>query len=145
MLSDLKWGRIIVAVLFIGIVSWFLTLIIANAYGFYVGFETRGDMEAIQEQMGAFASSTPFLIIEFLSLALFAIWQARKITLSTGSQAFMHIGIAVLVAMIIQLIMGIGPGEGSFIRWLIGLLVAAGAAFLGYQWAGGGQKAKASV
>jgi hypothetical protein len=90
--------------------------------------------------MGAFAASPGFIIAEFASLALFTLWQARKITKNIDSQAIVHIGIAVVVALVIQLIAGIGPGEGSLVKWFISLVVAAGAGFLGFYIGGGSEQ-----
>lgn len=129
--SKIEWKTVVPA----GLIIWFLALlaniIIGFGYSFFVGFQSRGDMEAVQAASLAFTTSILFKIIMWLILGLLTFWRARKVATAVAEAPILNVLTAGIIAMLISsIISALTPGF-DLVLWLGSWLVVLGAAYVG--------------
>lgn len=70
---------VLVAALWVALAPFVVNLLITTPYSFIVGFNTRGDQQAIQDAVIALGTSPIYAIFLFAVLGLVAFWRARKL------------------------------------------------------------------
>ncbi len=131
-MSNIKWVTVVVAAAVLSFVPWLVKLVLANGYALYVGIQTRGEREVISQRLDAMLESSGFLFITLGMLALIGLWQGYSVARKTGAAAFIHIGIALAVALVLQSVLGITPGDTVTeiaIGWLVAIIGAVGGVF----------------
>lgn len=106
-----KWMTIVIASAVLCFVPWVLKLVIANAYALYVGIQTRGEREVIGERLDLMLESNAFLFVTLGMLAIIGLWQGYRVAQKTQDRAFVHIGISLAIALVLQTVLGITPGD----------------------------------
>jgi cation transport ATPase len=129
-MHDIKWPQLLMTILIVCFLPWLAKLVIANGYALYVGFATRGDTNAIQEQISALSASPLFLIMELFLIGVVALWRSYALTRKGTPQVELHMLIAIAVAAVIQIIATITPGT-HWIHPIIGWALAVVAAYAG--------------
>lgn len=131
--KTIKWTAIIWGAILIFIISTLLTAVVPTVYGTYIGFQTRGDMELVNEGVARVTGSVFFALYVYLSLALVALWRgfilAQKVTARLG----LHIGLAAGLAFLLPLLVGfiLGQDIAALPELLFYALALFGGAYLG--------------
>lgn len=77
--------------------------IVLSGYGLYVGFQTRGDSELIQAGIQTLLGSLIFQATFYVVMVAVAFWRSRILMQQKSRQATTEIGIAVALAVMVQL------------------------------------------
>jgi len=119
-----SWKAFIVSAVLI-----FLLPVVANSsvtvpYSIYVGIQTRGDMDVIQERTLALTKSPILLTFFVIFIGLVAFWRGRVMARELGRRARLHIILAVIVALVLRTVLGIiqsAPlvGFDFLLPWLV--------------------------
>lgn len=135
-MSNIKWLTIVKAAAVLCLVPWVIKLVLANGYALYIGIQTRGEREVISQRLDAMLDSSGFLFITLGMLALIGLWQGYSVAKQTGSAAYIHIGIALVAALVIQSVLGITPGDNLTeiaIGWVVAIVGAVGGVFAAHR------------
>jgi len=130
--NGFKWLTVVWASAVLCFVPWIVKLILANGYALYVGIQTRGEREVIGERLDAMLESNGFLFITLGMLALIGLWQGYAVAKKTNGMAFVHIGVALVIALVVQSALGITPGDTVpqiAIGWIVAIFGAVAGVF----------------
>ncbi len=131
-----QWGSIIVAAIVIFVVAFAAQFIIGAIYPTIVGFQTRGDQEAITQAIQQLQTS-PLMFVAALILfpALAGLWRGRALGKNIEYRPDLHAaaagGLAAVIMFVINLVMSGGNVVGSLQPFVLWLICAGGGAFLG--------------
>ena len=131
--SEIKWTSIVWAGVLMFIIALVITQLIPTVYGFYVGFETRGDMEKVNAAIMALATSLPYRIAIYVIFAAVGLWRGYVLAKKVSTQLYMQIGVAVLVAAALLVAFSAimsGGALSAIMEALIFAVLLAGGAFL---------------
>ena len=128
-----KLMTVIWAAMLIFILSTLLNAAVPTAYGTYIGFQTRGDMELVNEGVALVTGLIFFALYVYLCLALIALWRGFVLAQKVAARVSLHIGLAAGLAFLLPLLVGFVVGDSNFS--IQGLLFQAlalfGGAYLG--------------
>lgn len=127
----LNWIGIVMSTAMLAVLSLIINSVISVVFGFYVGVQTRGDSEAIAQQLAAFTHSTLFLVVSALVMGLLIFWRGRAFARTTD-QPLTHIVIVAVATLAVGFVLGMTLGGLP-----VGTLVAQGAVQLGVALAAG--------
>jgi hypothetical protein len=131
--SGIKWSTVVIAGAVMFIIALVITQLVPTAYGFYVGFSTRGDMVKVNEALMALGTSMPYRIFMYAIFAAVGLWRGYVLAKTISTQVYMQIGVAVLVAAVLLLTFYFVMSGGAITAIMEGLIFAlllAGGAFL---------------
>jgi len=119
---EFKWMAILWSGILILIIPLLVNLLITSGYSMVVGFQTRGDMETINERVLTLAGSVVYLAFFVVLIGVIAFWRGRVISKKVSGQAVLHIVIATILGMLLRTILAIALATvdiGVIIPWLI--------------------------
>jgi len=119
--QGINWKAVILSGIILIVLSTILNTLIGMAYGFYVGFQTRGDQDAITQQVGQFSRSAPFLFISALVLGALIFWRGRSFVRAAVSQPLLSL--IIVIAITVSAGVAIGSLAGGI---AINTLIAQG-------------------
>lgn len=126
-----NWLGIITSTVMLVVLSLVSNSLISIIFGFYVGVQTRGDNEAIAQQLAGFTQSTLFLLVSALVTGLLIFWRGRAFARTT-EQPLTHILIVAVAMIAVGFVLGLTIGGMS-----ASVLVAQSAVQLGIAIAAG--------
>ncbi len=133
--SGIKWSAIVRAAVLMFIIPLVISILIPTLYATYVGFSTRGDMAQVNAAVQSLGSSIVYQVIVYAVFAAVALWRSYVLVKKVASQHLLHVGIAVLVAVLLVFAYYMAMSQGNlaaiFVQVLIIALMLAGGAFLG--------------
>jgi hypothetical protein len=120
--------------------------LIPIGYGVTVGFQTRGDVDVINQRVMAMMSTPFYLLAIFLVFAAVAFWRGRVLSRRAAGQPLVYA--AVIAAVAVALAAGVnlvlrGDSPLSF-KTLVELVIVLGFSFLGLSGSGSAAAAPAA-
>jgi hypothetical protein len=132
---EFKWTAILWSGILILIIPLLVNILITSGYSIVIGFQTRGDMETINERVLTLAGSAAYLVFFVVLIGVIAFWRGRVISKKVSGQAVLHIVIATILGMLLRTILAIALATvdiGIILPWLIAeWFVALGGGYLG--------------
>jgi hypothetical protein len=108
--QGINWKAVLLSSILLIIISTILNTLIGIAYGLYVGFQTRGDQDAITQQVGQFSRSAPFLLISAIVLGALIFWRGRGFIRAAISQPLASLIIVIAITVIAGIAIGSTAG-----------------------------------
>lgn len=125
-MEKINWRVAIINGLIIWFISFVTSFVVGFGYSFIVGFQTRGDSEAIAAAGAAIGSSILFQAVVWVAYAAAAYWRGGKIAESVesaddGVPTALVAGAVTLVLPIILEILS--PGNAIFYLFITAIIV----------------------
>lgn len=128
-----EWKAVVWAAILIFVLSILLMQLVPVVYGTYIGFQTRGDTELINEGVAGLVRSPFFIAYVYLSLAIVAWWRGAVLAGKVIDRIGLHVGIAaglaVLAALALELVLSDSGPE--IVDFLLRVVATFGGAYLG--------------
>lgn len=131
--SGIKWGTVVIAGVLMFVIALAITQLSPVVYGFYVGFETRGDMEKINAAVMTLVTSMGYRVFVYVIFAAVGLWRGYVLIKKVSTQLYLQIGIAVLVAAGLLIAFSAVMSGGALtaiMEALVFAILLAGGAFL---------------
>ena len=128
----LAWKAIVIA-LVVTIVLWLaFSTLVTISYGLYVGFQTRGDSDAINAQLALFTRSMPYILLSAVALGGLIFWRGTVMA-RTSASSFPSMALVVILAVVTGATLGRVAGGLPFAPLLaqgaVQLAIALAAAY----------------
>ncbi len=101
--STFNWKAILISAGLIFVLPALYSTLVLSGYGFYIGFQTRGDSELIEAGIQTLNSSLIFQISLYGLMAAVALWQSQVLAKKVGDRAMTHTVIAIAIAVMIHI------------------------------------------
>ncbi len=138
-----NWKDIIISAILIFILPLVINLAITFSYGMIVGFQSRGDAAVIEETVGAFASSIPFLVLMLLVTGGIVFWRGRLLRDKVSAPLHNALIMAVIAKVIHSIVIVTQSTDLGFtLPWLVAdWIISLVAAYFSATVGGAGQEA----
>lgn len=124
-MKDIRWGLVIGNTAWLAIVPWILQFVAANVYALYIGFQTRGDTQVIQQRLGELNQSGILTGIVLVIIALLAFWRSRAIARSEPEQLNLQLGALSVAVLLVDVLVCVALGRTIIIALIAAVLTAA--------------------
>lgn len=104
--QSFPWGAVIWSSVLMVIIPIGVTLAVSVGYGVVVGFQTRGDPEAINAAVMALASAAWYQALPKVLLAIVAFWRGARLArlLTPAMPAVVSAAVLALILLVVQAI-----------------------------------------
>jgi uncharacterized membrane protein YedE/YeeE len=127
-----NWISVVWSAILIFVLANILASAVPIIYGIYLGFQSQGDMDLVNEGVAAITNSPISAVYIFIVLALIALWRGYVLAKKVDTQISLHAGLAAGGVLLITIVVNLVFGES--ISWLQLLFQAAaifGGVYLG--------------
>lgn len=104
--QELNWRAIIISVVIILALSTVINVVATMAYGFYVGFQTRGDSAVIATQLASFIRSIPYVLLIASLNGLLIFWRGRVLLHTLPYRQSYHVILVAGLSLLLGFLMG---------------------------------------
>ncbi len=135
--SRFNWKEIVISAILIFALPLVINLVATFVYALIVGFQSRGDAALIEELVGNFGASVPFLIAMLLVTGAIVFWRGRVIAAKVAAPLPNALAAAVLGKLVHSVVITAQSTDMSFTLpwliadWVISLLAAYLATVMG--------------
>jgi hypothetical protein len=115
----INWGSVFWSALLIFSIPVVVTLLTSVSYGVYIGFQVRGDQDAINAALEPFLASPIYQALPFVLTALVAFWRGRVMSRQSEGMPIFAVVIAALMAQALALLLTLTLFQSSLTSTVI--------------------------